>query len=475
MQPEEAGRRGKGMEHEEHSMRLLLLTLIVPLIALAGPPVHAVRWVVPERFLISFWCAPPPGETTLERYQEIAGAGFNAVLPPCAGPITPELNRRILELCAQTGLKAIVSDPRLGSGDERTGSSGLDATLDTVVADYAKSPALLGYFLGDEPSAGQFPRLALLDNGLRARDPKHLPYVNLFPNYATAAQLGTTTYPAYVRQFLETVRPKLLSFDHYALVGPGERPTYFENLEVIRRETLRAEVPFSAILLATPHGPYRDPSEADLRWQVYTSLAYGARGILYFTYWTPRDETWHFHNGILDERGHRTAHYEPVRRLNGELNALAPTLVRLRSTGVYHTGGLPIGTSSLPAGGTVREVRGGEAVVGLFREPRRVRIGFNMAVPPEPEYLLLVNRDPRQPVRLRVSLRPEITGIAEISRRSGREGRPELPDGIPDNVFNLRLDPGDGRLFALIERPREGWPTPRRGVGVSIGGVSVGR
>src|SRR5947209_9961407 len=80
---------------------------------LAAPPVKAARRVAPEQFLISFWCAPPPGETTPARYREIADAGFNAVLPPCSGPITPELNRQILALCAQTGVKAIVSDSRL--------------------------------------------------------------------------------------------------------------------------------------------------------------------------------------------------------------------------------------------------------------------------------------------------------------------------------------------------------------------------
>eukprot|EP01050_Picozoa_sp_SAG11_P011400 SAG11_NODE_1206_length_5528_cov_20.313502_6_plen_49_part_00 len=30
-----------------------------------------------------------------------------------------------------------------------------------------------------------------------------------------------------------------------------------------------------------------DVSEAELRWQIYTSLAIGARGVLYFCYWTP--------------------------------------------------------------------------------------------------------------------------------------------------------------------------------------------
>src|SRR5713226_2475407 len=97
-------------------MRRLVL-LVVGWVALGAMPAGAARRVAPEQFLISFWCGPPPGETTLERYREIAGAGLNAVLPPCGGPITPELNRQILALCAQTGLKAILSDPRLESGE----------------------------------------------------------------------------------------------------------------------------------------------------------------------------------------------------------------------------------------------------------------------------------------------------------------------------------------------------------------------
>jgi hypothetical protein len=463
-------------------MSVLLLSALLLLAAVVPPPAHAAKRVAPEEFLISFWCGPSPEETTAERYREIAAAGFNAVLPPCSGPVTPELNQRILALCAQNGLKAVVSDPRL---EADAASSGGEAALDAVVAEYGKSPALLGYFLGDEPSAAGFPRLAALDQGLRRRDPKRLPFMNLFPNYASPEQLGTTSYPEYVRRFMETVQPKLLSFDHYALLQRGERPAYFENLEVIRREALRAKTPFASIVLATPHDPYRDPTEADLRWQVYTSLAYGARGILYFTYWTPKSDVWNFHNGILDEAGRQTPHYAQVQRINGELNALARTLVELRSEGVYHAGGLPAGTRGLPPGATVREVTGGDAVVGLFREPVgvRVKVGVGVGVRRgsvgigerrEPEYLLLVNRDMRRSARLQVALQPAIEGMSEISRRSGRAGRLLTPDLVAANVFTVRLAAGDGRLFKLIERRRDDWPTPERGIGVGIGGVSVG-
>src|SRR5262249_31000944 len=108
------------------------------------------------------------------------------------------------------------------------------------------------------------------------------------------------------------------------------------------------------------------------------------------------------------------------------------------------------------------------------RQPQRVRINFDIPVSPGCESMLLANRDPRHPARLRVTLRPEITGIAEVSRRTGREGRIDTPDSIAENAYTIRLAPGDGRLFALVEQRRENWPTPERGIGVSVGGVSVG-
>jgi hypothetical protein len=90
-----------------------------------------------------------PAETTAQRYQKIATAGFDVVLPPSSGLITAAPNRQILELCARTGLKAIVADPRLQS--EGSAAPGPDEeALNAVVADYRPSPALLGSFLQDK-------------------------------------------------------------------------------------------------------------------------------------------------------------------------------------------------------------------------------------------------------------------------------------------------------------------------------------
>jgi hypothetical protein len=438
-------------------LRALLFVLLLPVFAGAAPAQAANR-IAPEQFMISFWCAPPPDQTTQARYQEIADAGFNAVLPPCVVPITPAFNRRVLQLCAQTGLKAIVSDPRLDAQVASPGA-GLNAALDGVVADYAASPALLGYFLKDEPGVTHFPALAALNSGLQVRDSRRLPYINLFPNYATPGQLGAPTYSAYVNGFLQMVRPRLLSFDHYALLEFGERPNYFDNLETIRRGALQAGVPFAYILMVSPHVPYRDPTESDLRWQVYSALAYGARGILYFTYWLNRSGVVPLYDAIVDDQGRRTAHYDQVQRVNGELNALAPTLVQLRSTGVYHAGTLPSGTQGLPPGAIVQSVDGGDAVIGLFQGPQTVLSGSGLSQPAAGDYLLLANRSPTYAAHLRVTMRPDVAAIAEINRSTGQPGPPQWPDGY-GNSFSITLSAGDGRLFALF--PGQGGPSPYR-------------
>jgi len=42
----------------------------------------------------------------------------------------------------------------------------------------------------------------------------NMAFVNLLPNYATPAQLGAASYGEYVRQFVQTVKPNMLSVDH---------------------------------------------------------------------------------------------------------------------------------------------------------------------------------------------------------------------------------------------------------------------
>ncbi len=157
-------------------------------------------------------------------------------------------------------------------------------------------------------------------------DPKHSPLINLFPSYGSPKQLGFDDFPAYVRGFIETVKPDVLSFDHYPLREPQAGTTdWFGDLAVVRSESRKAGIPFWICLQSEGiRGGLRIPSRAEILWQASTVLAYGARGVVWFTYWTP-SPGWagkidrplgctlvHFHNQHTTNAG--TLHRLQIRR-----------------------------------------------------------------------------------------------------------------------------------------------------------------
>jgi hypothetical protein len=386
-----------------------------------------------KEFIISFWCAPPAEETNLERYREIAECGFNVVLPPC-GAWSVDLNRQILDLCQKTGLRAIVGDGRVLA--KQPDDPDFARNLEAVIADYAKHPALAGYFLVDEPSASAFPLLGAVNRYLLQKDPKHLPYINLFPNYASEQQLGTRTYDEHISRYIKEVQPALVSWDHYALFEGGERDIYFENLEIVRRHCLQAKVPFVQIVLTVPHGPYRDPDEADLRWQAYTTLAYGAKGILWFTYWTPPyDPQWRFRNAIINEKGTPSTKYTILKDLHGRIRNVSRTQMRLRSMGVYHTPPLPKGTVGLDSRSPVTECDTEDILLGWLRDGQRR------------DYLWVVNRSLRQNRRATLRLRASVCELGEVNQGDGLV-QPASYDASR-RCLQITLLPGEGRLFVL--------------------------
>ncbi len=336
-----------------------LLAIALYCIGMAAP--SAAR---ANDFIISFWCGPPAEGDLDARYAEIAECNFTHAAFSCSGN-TSEQNKRILDACAKHGLKSIPADGRILALEP--GHTDFAMNLDAVIAEYSPHPALGGYFITDEPAPGAFPKLAAINQHFLAKDPERLPFINMLPNYVPETHIGGP-YEPFIEKYCVEVMPKLLCYDHYALMeGDQERPEYFENMEIIRRQGLKHGIPIGFIFQTTPHFGYRDPSETDLRWQVNTALAYGCRALFYFTYFTPTDPNANFRNGILDAQGKRTPHYDMARRINAELKGLAPELMQMTSTAVYHTGDVPKGCIALPADAPLQVASSGPLVIGLFK------------------------------------------------------------------------------------------------------------
>ena len=72
------------------------------------------------------------------------------------------------------------------------------------------------------------------------------------------------------------------------------------------------------------------------------AMAFGAKAILYFTYWNPLPVTTFPGPAIVNLDGSPTPQYDEVRRINADLRTIGRYLLPAESM-VYQNGTLPIG------------------------------------------------------------------------------------------------------------------------------------
>ncbi len=287
-----------------------------------------------EDFITSYWCGPPAEFLSQDRFAEVKEANFTVAFPPCGG-MTVEQNRTMLDYCQQVGLKAVVTDGRMVhaiSGDPKAKEQ-----LDAIIKDYSGHPALYAYHIVDEPGAGAFPGLAEVVAYLKEKDPKHPGFINLLPTYGRDFNvLGTKTYEEYVRKYVEIVKPFVICYDHYHFTNSGDRADFFENLDTVRKVAVQTNTPFWNIVLLTQHGDYRNLTGPELRFEAMQTLAYGADGLLWFTYWSPShaENPGEWQNAMINADGSRNAHYDMAKQINADVLAYAQAMKGAKTTEV---------------------------------------------------------------------------------------------------------------------------------------------
>jgi hypothetical protein len=365
-----------------------MLLASVPLVAmLVAVGNSAGAWQMNE-FMISGWGAPTDEATA----RAFVDAGLNTVM----------CKVEQLELCRAHGLRAIL----------------FDATPE-FAAQHRGDKAIWGYYVQDEPKAEEFAAAGQRVATFQAADPTHPAYVNLM------AWMD-------LKQYFATVKPWFLSYDYYQWWWGSQN--HFGRLAAHRDAALDAGVPLICWVEANADKRYErgeagagylPDNAAKLRQSVFTALAYGVKGIQWFT------------TGLVFEKdGTLTMSGADIRRINHDVNAIGPLLVRLHSTGVWHTAPIPDGAEGLPAGATIAASDG--LAIGAFAEST-----------PGAEYLLVVNKSVEKPTWAVMSL----NGVGWSVEMFDREARRWSVVGVADAGDRIRIEfilpPGDGALLRL--------------------------
>ena len=381
------------------------------------------------------WLGPDKENISPEAFQRVKNAGFTISYSPYG---TKELNTRALDVAASPGLRLLIADDRiekwLSSNDSNF------SVIDTVVTDYSHHPALWGYYLTHKAKINDLNRLAVLKNHIGQKDSTHFVYISIHPNYATPVETGSESYSQYLELFMGTVRPQVLVLENFPITNYSFRGDYFANLEQVRARALRAGIPFWSSALTVGHAVYPHPEPAHLRLQIFSGLAYGAGGVVYFTYSRPNTKEWDYQDALLDKAGATTNTYDDVAKLNTAVKALYNILGNATSTGVYHTPPVPPGCQPLAANLPITFVDGEHILVGFFKDKRK-----NV-------YALLVNKDYQYGKKIAVIMSKKITAVNEIAtNEQQRPLRMRWDDSAGEKIFTLLFKAGEGKLIQIRE------------------------
>lgn len=454
---------------------------------------------------IAAWWPPPPVPNTnpdpiaetARRYAELAGANFNTVIGG-NGVGNDRANNLALDACERpdVDVRLVLADSKLSNAikgittptqtaqaegqeepegvlqalTEQDSRQDLQAQAaadrDTITqrlrelnTQFGARRGLAGIFLYDEPGRTLFADLRFARQQVEEIfGPEELPYVNAWPSYASPKNaLQAPSYTDYLKFYMgeerpdSAIDPPFLSFDHYPLLADEKTtPDFFYNHAVIRNFAKRHNVPswgfvqsmgFDGRLVGL--GVRRPPDEAEIFWQINVALAYGVKGIQYFTYWTPENNEVKFGNALIKRDTTPSEIYYYATRANEFLRKIGRVLLPLTSDSVTHFGEkrLPRGAKAFKGNSYVRAASGDPAILGLFSDPGD----------PTNRYLLVVNRSPNRASTTRLTISGTVRSVDEFDPAVGTTGQfmPATLGGDPPRFLNVALGAGRARLYRL--------------------------
>ncbi|MGN1062668.1 MAG: hypothetical protein ACI4RO_06010, partial [Candidatus Scatosoma sp.] len=300
-----------------------------------------MNFVLPKgEFPIGGWVGPPgpvegsPSFLTDKYFEYLRDSGINIMYGNTEHNGSPEVMKG-LELCEKYGVYYLVNDSRYRV-DDFTEEEGWEQYLK-----YAEYKSFVGIAVHDEPFLRHMESLRRGRQRHRKVFEKTHFHTNLFPVRCDSAGVtmrdthersSVEEYVNYIETYIDCVQPDLLSYDFYPFhkeFGYCD-PDWFFQMEFIRRYAVKLGVPYWCFVQVTSwhRGAIRNTNETEIRWQAFTALAYGVKGINYFTFCTPVDRGGeNFDDAMIDRNGNKTESYGYVKRTNERVKIIGKRLL----------------------------------------------------------------------------------------------------------------------------------------------------
>lgn len=384
----------------------------------------------PEEISIMAITPFPEGVTpTKEGYEIIQDCGFNLV---CArGDVNYFKNQ--FQLMGDLKLKYLVSANSLRTNEK-----------DKYINELKNNKHLGGWVFIDEPFYEDLPTLAVKYNELWDADPDHLIYMNLVGQMVKKFVGPYKEYAQYLNYIQKLFYPPVWSFDLYPIYKEKNKfgvfyDMLYEDMEAMHKISDITERPFWAFCLGMGYKAggreFPSPTTAYLRFEAFTALAYGAQGIVYWSYAqriSTDSET--YMGALVDLKGNKTSAWTAAKTVNQEIKKYNDVFYKCKVKEVRHTGDKIYTSTKKLSGkfGPLKMVRSGNAGVLV-----------SMIENNGDEYVVIVNHD--------VFKKQKITLELEANKEVQLISIPNAPIYSWRKDINVTLDKGGYVILKVIE------------------------
>lgn len=282
-----------------------------------------------KELFIGIWQVPPATE---ENYKQLADCGMTAVFLNGDYSEGIEAQTKAVAFCEKYGLDVVLE--------------GRNKIEDCPILNHplVDSEAVIAFNIFDEPLHEHEQPLRELAGKVKSLYPHKQIYINLNPSYAPNDAI-MNAYPKYVDIFAKYIYDfegagGWLSIDYYPLHRTRDyefflHEGWFGDMETTavtaKKYGLKPHFFIQSMAYGGDQNFWNDrtPTEADLRLQIYSYLAHGAKGFTHFCYQTPTTSEFYERQTGLFDKGAPTERWYFAQKIHGEIKAFESDLLGL--------------------------------------------------------------------------------------------------------------------------------------------------
>ena len=294
-----------------------------------------------QKFPLGFWNYNRgnffTGPEEVERWHRL---GMTMVTCPEFNPAhdDPAKLNAILDEVQKYGMTALlqIDGTFYGGGDEEE----FEKKIADICEKYAKHPAVVGFYIGEEPDYNSLPKFGVTARIIKKVRPDLIPYMNLGSTDRCDVSMlhAERTVQRWLIDFEKETGIGVMGFGNYEIqeLTPAGTEKFFKNLYDFVNASEAAGTDLWATLLSSSHYWFRTPTLADYFRQLSVCAASGCRGAIWFRLYD-KFLAGDYRGSPFNEYGEETETFrymsEAQRHFNDQYGEL---FMRLKHQNTYH-------------------------------------------------------------------------------------------------------------------------------------------